>query len=149
MLVVEHRHDAAVLLEDLDDIVEETLPWILALAFLVHLVIAVFGDRENRVDGERVASSPQGLANRRINRDVQRFRDLARHILGGELVDVKGHDVHAGIGFLAVEKIRAEEILENHVTMAAIGPLGDHRGNLEALTLGARVDGVAGRGDRT
>jgi len=45
------------------------------------------------------------------------------------LVGVKRNDVDAGIGLAAVEQVRFEEVLEQHVGMRAVGEDGEDRRN--------------------
>jgi hypothetical protein len=64
MLVVEHRHDPAVLLEGAGDLLEKPSPRIEVLAELVRRVVAVLADTEDAVDGYRLTAHRHGLLDR-------------------------------------------------------------------------------------
>ena len=58
------------------------------------------------------------------------------HVGGGLLVGVKGNDIHPGIGALAIEEVRLEEIFEDDVGVRAMSEASVNDGNLGALGCG-------------
>ena len=130
MLVVEDRHRAAARLEGRDDLVEEPLAGVLDLSLRIDGVFPVLADRQDPVDAERLAAVADRLADRRVDRDAGLPGHRAGHVALGELIDVQGDDLDAGLGLLPVEQVGSEEVLHQHVGMAAVGELGDDDGDL-------------------
>src|SRR5690349_3423628 len=61
VLVVEDGDDAAVLAECAEDLAQESAPGVEVLAERVPRVLAVLGDADDAIDGDRVRAGGQGL----------------------------------------------------------------------------------------
>ena len=93
MLVVEHRREAAVFFEDLDDPFEELVARILCLAEFVDWIVSMFTDDEDGVDGELVAAAAKRFRDRRVDLESELLCAVAAQIVFGELIDVSRNDI--------------------------------------------------------
>ena len=89
----------------------------------------MFADRQHRVHRHPVATDPQRFRDRRIDLDAIRPGHVARHLPSRELVDVQAHDIHPRVRLPAVEQVRFQEVLKDHVGVASIGELRDDGGD--------------------
>jgi hypothetical protein len=92
----------------------------------------VLADRQHGIDRQPIAAEAERLGDRRIGCDRIRPGHLAGHVpvVGRRLIDVQAGDLEAGVGPLAIEEIRLQEVLEDDVCVVAIAQLGDDRRNL-------------------
>ena len=121
MLVVEHRHRAAAVLEDLHDLLEEFVPRIQRLPFLVAPVSSVLSDEHHAVDAERAPAEGQGLCNRRIQLHRWELAEASlAHIVVPDLVDVDRDEIHVGVMMRPVPAVPLEETVHNVLRMGIL-----------------------------
>ncbi len=152
MFIVEDGNGAFGGLEDADDFVEEAFAGVLALAFGVDGIIAVFADGEDGVDGELVLALAEGFGDGGIDGDFIFFGDCAADVSVWGLIEIEGDDFAWRVDEATVEEVGFEEVFEDDVGVASIGELGDDGGDFEFLrgVVGMSTGGIEdwGGGER-
>ena len=82
------------------------------------------------------AATAERLIDALVNRYVVLLRKRMSQLVGRRLIHIQAHDIHAGIGPLAVEKVGLDKIFEDDVGMAAIGEFGNDGGDFESFGSG-------------
>src|SRR5690348_5582502 len=93
MLVVEHRHDAAILAKDIDDLAKELVAWIFLLPELVGRIVAVLADDEDGVDVEPIAAAAQRLGDGLVDGEAELLGPAAAEIVLRRLIDISGDNI--------------------------------------------------------
>src|SRR5262245_33477862 len=132
MLVVKDGCRPAVLLEDLDHLLEELVAWVFLLPDLVVRVIAVLTDDQDSVYREPVRATAQGLGNRGIDREPGILRSLPAQVVLWELIHVGGNHVERRTVPLALDRVACQEPFAHVPGMGPIPPLGGHNRHLLA-----------------
>src|ERR1051325_4775686 len=109
MLVVEHRHDAAILAKDLDDLPKELVARILFLTELVGRIVAVLADDEDSVNVEPIAAAAQGLGDGLVNLEAELLGAIAAEIVLGELIDIGRDDIERRPMPAAIDGVAVQE----------------------------------------
>ena len=103
VLVVENRHDAAAVLKNGDDLVEEPLARVFALPLCINRVVPVLANGEHGIDSQLLASQTERLRDGRVDGNLVGFGDVAGHVSGWKLIPVEADNIHVWRSSLAVE----------------------------------------------
>ena len=131
MLVVEHRHRASAVLEDLHDLLEKLVPRIQRLPFLVAPVSSVLSDEHDAVDGERAPAESQGLCDRRIQLHRWELAEASlAHIVVPDLVDVDRDEIHLRVMMGPIPAVPFEEAVDDMLRVGKLEIRRADRGQL-------------------
>src|SRR5438445_4439356 len=136
MLVVEDGNRPAVLLEDVDHLLEKVITRIKHLAQLVAGIFAVLADTEDRVDREFVSAAAERLGNRRVDLETEFLSPAFAQIVVGSLVDVGGHDLQPGFVPCSVHGVTNEKSVAHVLSMALEPEFGGDDGQFLSLGVG-------------
>src|SRR5664279_2623061 len=97
MLVVIHRHGAAILLEYFGALLEKLIPRVENLALFITWVVAVFGDQEHAIHRKFLSAQTQCFRYGGVNLEAEFTGALPAQIALRLLVYVKRHHLHVGL----------------------------------------------------
>ena len=107
----------------------------------------MLADRQHRVDRQVLSAKAQRLGDCRVDGDLELAGHVPRHVVRSGLIDVEADDVDARVRHLAVEQVRPQEVLEDHMGVAAMKKLREQRRHARALCrLSGNGSGVQGSG---
>jgi len=129
VLIEEGGDDAAGLLVDVEDFVEEFEAGVEMLAEVVEGVVAVFADEDDAVDGELGGAEGEGFADGGVDLEAVAGGEVAGHVVGGDLGGVERYEVCARRGPEVVGGVAAEEPAADDVGVGVPAILGDDGGD--------------------
>jgi hypothetical protein len=131
MFVVEDRHRAPAVLEDLDDLLEELVPRVKGLTLLVARITSMLADEQHAIDRKRAPS--QGKRLRYGGKPFHGGKFLQprpAHVIVTNLVDVDRDQIHLRVMVSAVPAIALEETIDDVLRMGVLEVRGADRGEL-------------------
>ena len=126
MLVGEDGHRTASTLDDVEDLVEEFRARVEVLAEIIDGVVAMFAHQDDRVDGEFGAPGAERFANGGEDTKAMPGGEIARQIVGGDLVGIERH--HPGARRLpnAIRRIAAQQAAHNDIRVRPVPIFSDN-----------------------
>src|SRR5688572_9980828 len=118
MLIVENGRSSAAAAVHIHDLLEELVPWIERLSFLVSGIATVLPDEQHTVDGEFAAAQRERLSDGGI--DLHRRKAscaLPAQIVCAHLIDVQGNEIHRRMMVAALPSIALQKSIDNVLGM--------------------------------
>ena len=147
MFVAEEGHRTAAVFDDVEDLVEEFEARVKVLAELIAGVIAMFADEDDGVDREFRATLAEGFADAGVDAKAVASGQVARHVVGGDLVRIERHDVGAGRVPGAVRRVAAQQASDDDIGVGPMPVLGDDGGYARSPAAGGERQGGGEAGE--